>query len=346
MQLKHLWIVAVMGVISVPGRGIANGPTVAPFSAVAQATTWLNSEPLKAADFRGKVVLVDFWTYTCINWRRTLPWLRSWDQKYGHDGLLVLGVHTPEFDFEKDIDNVRSISHDQLVTYPIVIDSNQAIWNAFRNQYWPALYIVDAQENIRHEQFGEGDYDRIEELIRKLLEQAGHPTGFADVVSIEGSGAEAPADWKNLRSPETYVGYARSEHFASPGGEHRDRPHRYASPTSLSLNSWALAGDWTVKSEFAVSHAANGRIAFRFHARDVHVILGTDDRSHAVRFRVTIDGQPPAASHGLDVDENGIGTVVAPRMYQLIRQQQAIADRLVEIEFIDPGARVYDFTFG
>jgi thiol-disulfide isomerase/thioredoxin len=335
-----------MSVITVPASIFAKRSASAPLPAVEHSTAWLNSEPLTAADLRGKVILVDFWTYTCINWRRTLPWLRAWDQKYRSAGLVVLGVHTPEFSFEKDIDNVRTVSGEQRVDYPIAIDSDRIIWNAFQNQYWPALYLVDAQGRIRHEQFGEGDYDRLEALIQQLLAEAGHPTQQTDNAPIKGAGAEAPADWKSLRSPETYVGHARAESFASPGGALLDRAQVYASPSSLRLNTWALTGYWTVKSEFAVSHKTNGRIAYRFHARDVHVVLGPGARGKPIRFRVTIDGQLPGASHGLDVDADGAGTIVEPRMYQLIRQQQPIADRLVEIEFLDPGAQVCDFTFG
>ena len=347
MNPKKHWIVAiVMGVITIPAGVFGKGSGSAPLPAVEHSTAWLNSEPLTAADLRGKVVLVDFWTYTCINWRRTLPWLRAWDERYRKAGLVVLGVHTPEFTFERDVDNVRIVSREQHVDYPIAIDSDHAIWDAFRNQYWPALYVVDAKGRIRHEQFGEGDYDSLEALIRQLLAEAGRPTDPTDDAKILGTDAEAPADWKSLRSPETYIGYGRGETLVSPGDALRDRPRVYVSPPSLRLNSWALTGYWTVKDEFAVSHKANGRVAYRFHARDVHVVMGPDARGTPIRFRVTIDGMPPGPSHGVDADADGAGTITAPRMYQLIRQPQPIADRVIEIEFLDPGARVYDFTFG
>lgn len=269
MKAQYLWIVAViMGVITVPASVFAKPSAAAPLSAVERSTAWLNSEPLSAADLRGKVVLVDFWTYTCINWRRTLPWLRAWDERYRKSGLVVLGIHTPEFSFEKDVDNVRLVSREQHVDYPIAIDSNHTIWNAFRNQYWPALYIVDAQGRIRHEQFGEGDYDWLDALIQQLLSEAGHPAERIDSAQVRGSDAEAAADWKSLQSAETYLGYARAESFASPGGALRDRERVYTSPSSLRLNTWALTGYWTVNEEFAVSHKSNGRVAYRFHARD------------------------------------------------------------------------------
>jgi thiol-disulfide isomerase/thioredoxin len=310
------------------------------------ATAWLNSEPLSAADLGGKVVLIDFWTYTCINWRRTLPYLRAWEQKYRDNGLVVIGVHTPEFSFEKDIGNVRRAAKDQNVVYPIAMDSDYAIWNAFKNQYWPALYFVDAQGRIRHHQFGEGDYEHSEVIIQQLLAEAGHSSFERQLVSVEGHGAEAGADWTSLRSPEAYVGYARAERFASPGGELLDKPRVYAAPARLKLNELALAGDWTTKKESAVLNKANGKITYGFHARDVHLVMGPAARGASVRFRVLIDGQPPGASRGVDVDEEGHGTVDEPRMYQLIRQPVPIADRQFEIEFLDPGAEVFVFTFG
>ncbi|MDB5366292.1 MAG: hypothetical protein JWM77_2219 [Rhodospirillales bacterium] len=311
-----------------------------------RATAWLNSQPLRPADLRGKVVLVDFWTYTCINWRRTLPYLRAWAQKYGDQGLVVVGVHTPEFSFEKDVDNVRKVAKEQNVDYPIAVDSDYAIWNAFGNQYWPALYLVDAQGRIRHHQFGEGEYEQLEGIIQQLLAEAGHGSPAGQLVAIEGHGAEAGADWKSLRSPETYVGYASAERLASPGGGLPDRRRVYAAPAQLRLNEWALTGGWTMRKEFAVSHDANGKITYRFHARDVHLVMGPATRDTSVRFRVSIDGQPPGASSGVDVDAEGHGTVEEPRMYQLIRQQAPIADRQFEIEFLDPAAQVFVFTFG
>lgn len=299
-----------------------------------RANTWLNSHPLSAAELRGKVVLIDFWTYTCINWRRTLPYVRAWAEKYRARGLVVVGVHTPEFSFEKDLDNVRRAASEQQVSYPIAIDSDYAIWRAFDNQYWPALYLVDAQGRIRHHQFGEGEYERSERMIQQLLAEAGHADIDRSVVSIEPQGAEAAADWRTLQSPETYVGRALAERFTS---------HE---PASLRLNQWTLVGDWTQHDESALANRSGSRIAYRFHARDVHLIMGSAAHEKSVRFRVLIDGQSPGAAHGLDVDAAGNGTISGPRMYQLIRQSGPIADRLIEIEFLDPGAEVYDFTFG
>ena len=310
------------------------------------ATAWLNSQPLTAHDLRGKVVLVDFWTYTCINWRRTLPYLRSWSKLYKDEGLVVLGVHTPEFSFEKDVANVRVAAKAQNVDYPILVDSNYAVWNAFQNQYWPALYIVDAQGHIRHHQFGEGGYEESERVIRQLLAEAGHASPDPALASVEAEGSEAPADWKSMQTPETYLGYARAENFMSPGGATPGRARLYAPPATLRLNAWSLTGRWTIKSEFAVSQEANGRISYRFHARDVHLVMGPTKRGTAVRFRVSIDGQLPGASHGVDVNTEGLGTLDEPRMYQLLRQPAPIVDRQVEIEFLDPGAEIYVFTFG
>jgi thiol-disulfide isomerase/thioredoxin len=296
-----------------------------------RANAWLNSHPLSSAELRGKVVLIDFWTYTCINWRRTLPYVRAWADKYRDQGLIVVGVHTPEFSFEKDLDNVRRAASEQEVGYPIAIDSDYAVWRAFDNQYWPALYFVDAQGRIRQQQFGEGEYERSERLMQQLLIEAGHTNFDHSLVSVKPRGAEAGADWHTLQSPETYLGRALGERYSS---------HE---PASLKLNQWTLVGDWTRKDDLARLNQAGGKVAYRFHARDVHLIMGSEK---SVRFRVLIDGQPPSTSHGLDVDAAGNGTVGFPRMYQLIRQTQPIADRLIEIEFVDPGVQVYDFTFG
>jgi len=311
-----------------------------------RATGWLNSPPLRAMELKGKVVLVDFWTYTCINWRRTLPYLRAWSQKYREAGLVVIGVHTPEFSFEKDIENIRRVARDQGVDYPIAVDSNYGIWDAFNNNYWPALYFVDTQGRIRHHQFGEGEYEKLESIIQQLLAEAGQTLPAARTVKIEANGAEAPADWRNMQSPETYLGYARSDSLASPVGGARDRPSVYATPAVLRLNQWSLTGNWTLEKEFAVSHGANGSITYRFHARDVHLVMGAEKRDTPIRFRVTLDGKPPAEAHGVDADADGRGVVNEPRMYQLIRQTGPIADRKFEIEFLDPGAEVYVFTFG
>jgi thiol-disulfide isomerase/thioredoxin len=310
------------------------------------AITWLNSPRLGAADLRGKVVLVDFWTYTCINWRRTLPYLRTWADKYREHGLVIIGVHTPEFGFERDVDNVRQASKEQAIDYPIAIDSEYAIWKAFDNHYWPALYLVDAQGRIRHHQFGEGDYDKLEPLIQQLLREAGRDSPGGEVSAVAGNGAESAADWKSLRSPETYLGHGRSDNFASPEIEFFGRARDYTIPERLRLNQWGLAGNWSLANESARSNYAYGRLTYRFHARDVHLVMGAVTRGSPVRYRVLIDGQPPGTAHGVDVDEQGNGKLDVPRMYQLIRQRGSIADRNFEIEFVDPGAEIFVLTFG
>jgi thiol-disulfide isomerase/thioredoxin len=310
------------------------------------ATAWLNSPPLTADSLRGKVVLVQFCTYTCINWLRTLPYVRAWDEKYKGQGLAVVGVHTPEFTFEKDVDNVRRALKEMRVVYPVALDSDYAIWRAFRNQYWPALYFVDAQGRIRHHHFGEGEYEQSERVIQQLLAETGAGGGGQELVSVEGRGIEAAADWGSLKSPENYVGYDRTENFASPGGAKLGKRRVYAAPAQLSLNRWALSGDWTIGKGAAVLNEAGGRIAYRFHARDLHLVMGPSARGASVRFRVTLDGQPPGAAHGIDVDEQGNGTVTEQRLYQLIRQPKPFSDRRFEIEFLDSGAEAFAFTFG
>jgi thiol-disulfide isomerase/thioredoxin len=310
------------------------------------ATAWLNSPPLSAANLRGKVVLIDFWTYTCINWLRTLPYVRAWADKYRDHGVVVIGVHSPEFPFEHDLENVRQAAKNMRVEYPIAIDNDYAIWSAFNNHYWPALYIVDAQGRIRHHHFGEGEYEQSEMIIQQLLAEAGIGGIGYELVSVDAHGAEAAADWGSLRSPENYVGYERTENFASPGGAVLDQPRVYAVPARFSLNHWALAGEWTVERQAVVLNTANGRIAYRFHARDLHLVMGPAARGTSVRFRVLIDGQAPGAAHGSDVDEQGNGTVTEQRLYQLIRQPKPIADRQFEIEFLDAGVEAFAFTFG
>jgi thiol-disulfide isomerase/thioredoxin len=293
------------------------------------ATAWLNSAPLTAAGLRGKVVLVSFWTYSCINWLRSQPYLRAWTDKYRDRGLVVVGVHSPEFGFEKDLDNVRRAAQALRVSYPIAVDSNHAIWDAFDNQYWPALYFIDAKGRIRHHQFGEGQYERSEETIQRLLVAAGHQGVGAGLVSVTGSGREAAADWSSLRSPESYLGSRRRENV----GEGK-------------LNHWTLSGDWAVGSEAITLHGPGGKIEYPFHARDLHLVMGPAAAGAAVRFRVRLDGKVPGAAHGLDVDPQGTGQVTEPRLYQLIRQAQPIADRAFEIEFLDPGVEAFVFTFG
>jgi thiol-disulfide isomerase/thioredoxin len=310
------------------------------------ATEWLNSQPLTAAGLRGKVVLIDVWTYTCINWLRTLPYVRAWAEKYKNQGLVVIGVHSPEFAFEKNVDNVRRAAKDMRVDYPIALDSDFAIWRALKNQYWPALYIVDAQGRIRHHHFGEGEYDRSERVIQQLLAEAGAGGIGHELVSVDARGAEVAADWENLKSPENYVGYERTENFASPGGAVLAKPRVYAATAQLKLNHWALSGDWTMQKQATVLNKANGRIAYRFHARDLHLVMGPAAPGTSVRFRVLIDGQPPGAAHGVDVDDQGTGKVTEQRLYQLIRQAKPIADRQFEIEFLDSGVEAFAFTFG
>ena len=309
------------------------------------ATGWLNTTPLTEADLRGKVVLADFWTYTCINWLRTLGHVRAWAEKYEDQGLVVVGVHTPEFPFEKDPDNVRQAAQDMNVEYPIALDSEYAVWDAFANRYWPAVYVADADGRIRHHQFGEGGYEECERIIQQLLREAGHEGIEDDLVSVDPGGFEAQADWTNLESPETYLGYQQAQNFASPGGAALDEPRTYVAPESLNLNRWALSGDWTVERRASVLDRADGRIAFRFHARDVHLVMAPRARDTSVPFRVLVDGQPPGIAHGLDVDEEGYGTLIQPRLYQLIRHQGSITDRTFEITFLAP-AEAYVFTFG
>jgi thiol-disulfide isomerase/thioredoxin len=304
------------------------------------ANGWLNSAPLLPTDLRGHVVLVDFWTYTCINWLRTLPYIRAWTEKYEEQGLVVIGVHTPEFPFEHDVGNVERLVKELRVDYPVAIDNDYAVWDAFANRYWPALYLADAEGALRYHHFGEGRYAESEEAIQELLGVDG------ELVSVEGSELEAPADWDDLESPETYVGYARAERFASPGGEVRGERQSYVAPEALKPNQWALVGEWTIRPQAVVLHAAGGRIAFRFHARDLHLVMAPPESEAPVAFRVLIDGQSPGASHGGDIDEQGNGTLSEPRLYQLIREPGRITDRTFEITFVEPGAQVYAFTFG
>jgi thiol-disulfide isomerase/thioredoxin len=310
------------------------------------ATGWLNSQALTARSLRGSVVLVNFWTFSCINSIRVLPYLRTWAAKYKNQGLVVIGVQAPEFEFEKSVDNVRWAVKDRMIDYPIAIDNDLAIWRAFDNNSWPALYFGDARGRVRHHQFGEGEYEQSEIVIQQLLSEAGVQGIGHELAKVEGVGIKAAPEWADLRSPETYVGYDRAENFASPGGEAWDKRHVYASPASLKFNHWALSGDWTAKKQFALLNAPNGQIAYRFHARDLHLIMGPSAPGTTMRFRVMIDGQPPGAAHGVDVDGQGNGTVTQQRLYQLIRQPQPIVDRQFEIEFFDEGVEAFDFTFG
>jgi thiol-disulfide isomerase/thioredoxin len=310
------------------------------------ATLWLNSQPLTARSLRGSVALINFWTFSCINSIRVLPYLRAWAAKYKSQGLVVIGVQAPEFEFEKSVDNVRWAVKDRMIDYPIAIDNDLAIWRAFDNNSWPALYFVDARGRIRHHQFGEGEYELSEAVIQELLAEAGAQAIDHELAKVQGVGIEAAPDWADLKSPESYVGYERAENFASSGGEARDKSRVYVAPSILKLNHWALSGNWMARKEFALLNATGGQIAYRFHARDLHLIMGASERGSTVRFNVTIDGQPPGAAHGVDVDSEGNGTVTQQRLYQLIRQPQPIVDRQFEIEFLDSGVEAFDFTFG
>jgi Thioredoxin like C-terminal domain/AhpC/TSA family len=310
------------------------------------ATGWLNSPPLTPAELRGKVVVFDFCTYTCINWLRQLPYVRAWAERYKDQGLVTVGVHTPEFSFERDVDNVRRAVSQMQIDYPIAIDSDYTIWQAFDNAYWPALYFVDAEGHIRHHHFGEGAYEESEMVIQRLLTEAGQSGVGHDLVSVDASGIEAAADWGSLKSPENYVGYERTENFASPEGTVRNEGRVYAAPEELRLNHWALSGDWTMGREATRLNEAEGSIAYRFHARDLHLVMGPAAKGTSVGFRVLIDGQPPGAAHGGDVDEEGNGTVTEQRTYQLVRQPGPVADRTFEIAFLDAGVEAFAFTFG
>ncbi|MEO8696469.1 MAG: redoxin domain-containing protein [Acidimicrobiales bacterium] len=303
------------------------------------ATEWLNSEPLGPAELRGHVVLVNFWTLTCINWLRQEPFVRAWSHAYRDDGLVVIGVHTPEFSFEKETDRVRLATTHRGIDYPVAVDNDYEIWGAFDNNYWPALYFLDATGVIRDHHFGEGRYEQSERVIQQLL---GVERNLAFVESL---GVEAEADWSNLRTPETYLGYGRSEHFASPGGVAFDERRGYELPSRLRSNRWALAGEWTIGKENALLHAAGGSIVYRFHARDAHLVLSSEVRT-PIRFRVLLDGEPPGSSHGVDVDADGNGVLREGRLYQLVRQHDTIHDRTMEITFADPGVEAYVFTFG
>jgi thiol-disulfide isomerase/thioredoxin len=309
------------------------------------ARQWLDREPIAAESVRGKVVLVNFWTYSCINCLRSLPYIRAWAEKYRDQGLVVVGVHTPEFAFEKDPANVRKAVAALGVTYPVVIDNDYAVWRAFSNQAWPARYFIDAQGRTRHHEFGEGNYAASEKVIQSLLAEAGSKVE-PGTARVSGEGAQGAPDFANLRSPETYLGHARTNGFASPGGIRADAPATYEAATSPRLNQWSLSGTWTVAGEFAVSQQAGGRINHRFHARDLHLVMGRQPGSPPIRFRVTIDGAAPGSAHGSDIDAEGYGTISDERLYQLVRQDDAVKARNFSIEFLDPGARAYAFTFG
>jgi thiol-disulfide isomerase/thioredoxin len=314
-------------------------------SALGNATTWINTPALSRSSLEGKVVLVQFWTFTCINWLRTLPYIRAWAHAYQGSGLVAIGVHTPEFPFEHDLENVRRATTAMAVDYPVAVDNEYAIWRGFDNQYWPALYLIDAKGRVRHHQFGEGGYDESERMIQQLLTEAGaRPRGSAP--SVAGRGIEAPADWADLRSAENYVGYGRTEGFASPGGAAPDRRRGYTIPGELRLNQWALGGDWTIRNGSISPSEPNGKIAYRFHARDLHLVMGPPSGTPPVRYRVLLDGQPAIMARGVDVDEQGSGVATTQRLHQLIRQPTPIVDRVFQIEFLDTGVEAFSFTFG
>jgi thiol-disulfide isomerase/thioredoxin len=310
------------------------------------ATEWLNSDPLTPEGLRGRVVLVDFWTYTCINWLRTLPYLQAWAGKYRDDGLTVIGVHTPEFGFEGDIDNVITHSRSLGVEYPIAVDSEYAVWNAFDNHYWPAVYIADDAGQIRFHHFGEGEYPMTEMVIQQLLRDAGADAVDQDLVMAEPHGLEVAADWRTLQSPETYVGYRQSTAFAQERVASFDEARAYTLPKRLRLNEWGLSGNWTVAGHAAALNEPGGRIAFQFHARDVNLVMGPTSHGASIPFRVFLDGQLAKDAHGSDVDPDGSGMVTDQRTYQLIRQPGAVAGRRFEVEFLDAGIEAYCFTFG
>jgi methionine-S-sulfoxide reductase len=310
------------------------------------ATTWLNSKPLTKAALAGKVVVIDFWTYSCINCLRALPYINAWYERYKDSGLVVIGVHSPEFDFEKDSANVRMAIEKFGIEYPVAMDSDMALWNAFHNRFWPAHYFVDANGRIRGHHFGEGKYARSERIIRQLLTEAGAKNLPDPLDDAAGAGVSAASDTANVGSPETYIGFARAANFASPGAFARDAVKVYAAPKALALNQWALAGRWRVSGEKAALVSTPGRIVFRFRARDLHLVLGPAKDGKPVRFRVTLDGKAPAADHGVDTDAQGAGTVREQRLYQLIREKGAVAEHEFAIEFLDPGVEAYSFTFG
>jgi cytochrome c biogenesis protein CcdA/thiol-disulfide isomerase/thioredoxin len=319
------------------------GPALAQISG---ATAWINSPPLTPAALRGKVVLVDFWTYSCINCLRTLPYVKAWYAKYKDSGLVVIGVHTPEFPFEKDEANVRKAVHDLGILYPVAMDNDYRIWRNFNNEYWPAHYFIDATGHVRYHHFGEGGYDESEKWIRSLLEEANHKPLPDAATKIAATGTEAAPDSGDAQSPETYVGYERAQNFASPGGLDQDDSRPYSAPSELKLNQWAFEGKWRDEGQIATALDPSCSILYRFHARDLHLVLGPAKGGKPIRFRITLDGKPPGADHGVDTDADGYGAVTEDRLYQMVRQHGVIQDRTFRIEFLAPGVRAYSFTFG
>jgi thiol-disulfide isomerase/thioredoxin len=329
-----------------PGRAAGRRPVEGRMPSLEGATGWLHSPPLTTEGLRGRVVAVDFWTYTCINWLRTVPYIRAWAQAYRDAGLVVIGVHIPEFSFERDANNVRRAIHDRQITYPVAVDSDYGIWTAFANMYWPALYLVDAEGHIRYHHFGEGAYEESERVIRHLLVEGGGGDALPGSVAVDAEGIEAAADWAHLRSAENYLGAERTDNFASPERATTGTPRGYTLPSRLAPDHWALAGEWTVHRDSVLLHEAGGRIADRFSARDLHLVMVPPTDGSRVPFIVRLDGQPPGADHGDDIDDDGTGTVTEPRLYQLVRQRGPVADRTFEITFHEPGVRAFAFTFG
>jgi thiol-disulfide isomerase/thioredoxin len=329
--------------MTAPADGSTPGPALAK---IAGATAWINSLPITPESLRGKVVLVDFWTYSCINCLRTLPYIKAWNAKYKDSGLVIIGVHTPEFPFEKDEANVRKAVKELGIAYPVAMDNDYGVWRKFNNEYWPADYFIDVSGHIRHHEFGEGNYDESEKWIRTLLEEANHLPIPDSATNVTATGAEASPDSDEVKSPETYVGYERAQKFASPGGLDDDDAHLYQTPSDLRLNQWAFAGNWKDAGQIATGLASSTSISYRFHARDLHLVLGPSTDGKPIRFRVTLDGKPPGTDHGEDTDADGYGTVTEDRLYQLIRQKGSIRDCTFRIEFLNPGVQAYSFTFG
>ena len=359
MRWQRLGVLATVAALAIPlassaaDKAVAQRPAIPvalpverPLPSLDGATGWLNSPPLTVAGLRGKVVLVDIWTYTCINWLRSLPYVRAWAAKYKDHGLVVIGVHDPEFVFERNADNVRRAVTSMRIDYPVAIDNDYAIWRGLDNEYWPALYLADAQGNVRYRHFGEGSYEQSERAIQQMLIAAGAVGVPRDLVTVSPEGLEIAASWDDLRSPERYLGYERTEQLVSPANTPRDRSRAFTAPARLALNQWAMAGDWTLRKDRVSLDKPNGRIVYSFHARDLHLVMGPAAPGSSIRIRVKIDGQPPGAAHGVDIDEMGNGTVTDQRLYQLIRQPAAVRDRQFEIEFLDPGVEAFAFTFG
>jgi len=338
-----------IGIVKVPTTQAQEQQSIvgsSPLPGLAGATGWLNSPLLTAKQLKGKVVLIDFWDYSCINCIRAIPYVRAWADKYKDNGLVVIGVHTPEFDVEQQTANIQKSVTKFGITYPVAIDNNYAVWSAFHNQFWPAHYFIDVKGKVRYEHFGEGGYEQSEQWIQKLLKEANAQPMAATVVNVRGRGVEAAADTRDVRSPETYIGYARAQNFASPGGLKRDREQFYAKPGRLRLNEWGLAGTWLDHQQMAILSSAGGNITFRFHARDLHLVLGPSIDGKPVRFRVTVDGQSSGDNHGVDTDAQGNGVVTDHRLYQLVRQKGSVSDHTFTIEFLDAGVQAFSFTFG